>query len=105
MHGIGRTGAARDLFERLIGLRNDVGMLAEECDPGTGRHLGNTPQAFSLVGLVNAARRLGYLRTQSAMVCTSPGPGTPTGAGVWWSRPSSRTWKDADMKKMVLPCC
>ncbi|WP_433221430.1 hypothetical protein ACQP00_20620 [Dactylosporangium sp. CS-047395] len=33
-------------------------MLSEEYAPGTGRHLGNTPQAFSLVGLVNAARHL-----------------------------------------------
>ncbi|GLZ02129.1 hypothetical protein Acsp02_93800 [Actinoplanes sp. NBRC 103695] len=59
LHGIGRTSEATDLFERLLTLRNDVGMLAEEYDPATGRHLGNTPQAFSLVGLVNAARRLG----------------------------------------------
>ncbi|AEV84553.1 glucoamylase [Actinoplanes sp. SE50] len=59
LHGIGRTVEATELFERLLSLRNDVGMLAEEYDPGSGRHLGNTPQAFSLVGLVNAARRLG----------------------------------------------
>jgi GH15 family glucan-1,4-alpha-glucosidase len=59
LHGIGRTHEATALFERLLGLRNDVGMLAEEYDPATGHHLGNTPQAFSLVGLVNAARHLG----------------------------------------------
>ncbi|USQ77687.1 glycoside hydrolase family 15 protein [Ornithinimicrobium cryptoxanthini] len=58
LHGIGRTGEARDLFERLLGLRNDLGLLAEEHDPVTGRHLGNTPQAFSHVGLVNSARVL-----------------------------------------------
>jgi GH15 family glucan-1,4-alpha-glucosidase len=55
----GRRSAARRLFERLLELRNDVGMLSEEYDPATGRQLGNTPQAFSLVGLVNAARHLG----------------------------------------------
>ncbi|AJP04987.1 glucoamylase [Streptomyces cyaneogriseus subsp. noncyanogenus] len=55
LHGTGRRREALDLFERLLDLRNDVGMLAEEYDPSTGRHLGNTPQAFSLVGLVNSA--------------------------------------------------
>ncbi|MEU8662521.1 glycoside hydrolase family 15 protein [Actinoplanes philippinensis] len=62
LQGIGRTTEATALFERLLTLRNDVGMLAEEYDPATGRHLGNTPQAFSLVGLVNAAHRLGTSR-------------------------------------------
>jgi GH15 family glucan-1,4-alpha-glucosidase len=66
LHGIGRTGEATKLFERLLGLRNDVGMLAEEYDPGTGRHLGNTPQAFSLVGLVNAARALAGTTTKTS---------------------------------------
>ena len=58
LHGTGRRRAARELFERLLDLRNDVGLLAEEYDPVTGRHLGNTPQAFSHVGLINTARHL-----------------------------------------------
>ncbi len=58
LHGIGQTARAEALFERLVSLCNDVGMLSEEYDPPTGRHLGNTPQAFSLVGLVNSARHL-----------------------------------------------
>ena len=58
LHGIGRRDEAGALFERLLALRNDVGLLAEEYDPATGRQLGNTPQAFSHVGLVNAARHL-----------------------------------------------
>jgi GH15 family glucan-1,4-alpha-glucosidase len=58
LHGVGRAGEALAVFERLLSLRNDVGMLAEEVDPATGAHLGNTPQAFSLVGLVNSARQL-----------------------------------------------
>ena len=58
LHGTGRRRAARELFERLLDLRNDVGLLAEEYDPATGRHLGNTPQAFSHVGLINTARHL-----------------------------------------------
>ncbi|MEV3972851.1 glycoside hydrolase family 15 protein [Streptomyces sp. NPDC050698] len=55
LHGIGRHREALDLFERLLTLRNDVGLLSEEYDPLTGRHLGNTPQAFSMVGLINSA--------------------------------------------------
>ncbi|MFD5742088.1 glycoside hydrolase family 15 protein [Streptomyces massasporeus] len=54
----GRTKEARELFERLAGLANDVGLLAEEFDPVTGRHLGNFPQAFSHIGLVNTALAL-----------------------------------------------
>ena len=58
LHAIGRVDEAVDLFERLLQLRNDVGMMSEEYAPDLGRHLGNTPQAFSLVGLVNSARAL-----------------------------------------------
>jgi GH15 family glucan-1,4-alpha-glucosidase len=53
--GIGRVEEARVLFERLLDLRNDLGLLSEEHDTVTGRQLGNTPQAFSHVGLVNSA--------------------------------------------------
>ncbi|MQM28227.1 glycoside hydrolase family 15 protein [Glycomyces albidus] len=58
LHGIGREQEARDLFERLLKVRNDLGLLSEEYDPATGRQLGNTPQAYSHVGLVNSARHL-----------------------------------------------
>ena len=53
-----RTDEARQLFERLIALRNDVGLLSEEFDPASGRLVGNFPQAFSHVGLVNTAHNL-----------------------------------------------
>jgi GH15 family glucan-1,4-alpha-glucosidase len=53
-----RTQDARDLFDRLLALRNDVGLLAEEYDPVNRRQLGNFPQAFSHVALVNSAIRL-----------------------------------------------
>jgi GH15 family glucan-1,4-alpha-glucosidase len=49
---------ARALFERLLSVRNDVGLLAEEYDPRAQRLLGNFPQAFSHVGLVNTAYNL-----------------------------------------------
>ncbi len=59
LHGIGREQQARALFERLLDLRNDLGLLSEEYDTRARRQLGNTPQAFSHVGLVNTARHLG----------------------------------------------
>ncbi len=55
---LGRRGEAGALFERLLALRNDVGLLAEEYDPRAGRFLGNFPQAFSHVALVNTATNL-----------------------------------------------
>lgn len=58
LHGIGRRDEARALFERLLDLRNDVGLLGEQYDTDTARQLGNFPQAFSMVGLINTARHL-----------------------------------------------
>ncbi len=52
----GEHEQARELFERLLGLVNDVGLLSESYDPVGRRHLGNFPQAFSHVALANAAR-------------------------------------------------
>jgi GH15 family glucan-1,4-alpha-glucosidase len=52
---MGRQAEAEALFTRLVGLRNDVGLLAEEWDPAAGRMLGNFPQAFSHTGLVESA--------------------------------------------------
>jgi GH15 family glucan-1,4-alpha-glucosidase len=54
----GRTAQAQALFERLLGVRNDVGLLAEEYDPIARRQLGNVPQAFSHVALINTAFNL-----------------------------------------------
>ena len=54
----GRRAEARELFERLLATCNDVGLLAEEYDSRARRQLGNFPQAFSHVGLINTARNL-----------------------------------------------
>jgi GH15 family glucan-1,4-alpha-glucosidase len=56
----GRRQEAEDLFRRLLSLRNDLGLLAEEYDVRAGRQVGNFPQAFSHVALVNTALNLGF---------------------------------------------
>ena len=55
LHLIGRKKEARELFERLLEIRNDLGLLSEEYNPTSKRQLGNFPQAFSHVSLVNCA--------------------------------------------------
>ncbi len=59
---LGRMDEARALFERLLAIRNDVGLLAEHYDPRARRQLGNFPQAFSHVGLINTAHNLSQAR-------------------------------------------
>lgn len=55
---LGQEERARRLFERLLGLRNDVGLLAEEYDVKAQRLVGNFPQAFSHIGLIGSAHYL-----------------------------------------------
>jgi GH15 family glucan-1,4-alpha-glucosidase len=55
-----RDDEARELFERLLSIRNDLGLLSEEYDPKAKRLLGNFPQAFTHVGLVNSAYNLSH---------------------------------------------
>jgi GH15 family glucan-1,4-alpha-glucosidase len=71
--GIGRTTEAEAVFERLLDLRSDLGMLSEEYDITAGRQVGNTPQAFSHVGLVNTARHLSDTRPASDRLTTKKG--------------------------------
>jgi len=61
----GRFDDAHVLFERLLSLRNDVGLLAEEYDPRSKRQLGNFPQAFSHIALVGTAFNLGRVEEQN----------------------------------------
>jgi GH15 family glucan-1,4-alpha-glucosidase len=58
LHLIGEYDEAVAIFERLLALRNDLGLLSEEYDPRYGRQVGNTPQAFSHVPLIQAALNL-----------------------------------------------
>jgi GH15 family glucan-1,4-alpha-glucosidase len=55
---IGHEDRAHELFDKLLSLRNDLGLLSEEYDPRYGRQVGNTPQAFSHVPLIQAALNL-----------------------------------------------
>ncbi|HEX3499345.1 MAG TPA: glycoside hydrolase family 15 protein, partial [Stellaceae bacterium] len=55
---LGRLDDATALFERLLALRNDVGLLSEEYDPAAKRLVGNFPQAFSHIALINSAHNL-----------------------------------------------
>jgi GH15 family glucan-1,4-alpha-glucosidase len=68
---MGRLDDATKLFERLLSLRNDVGLLAEEYDPRQGRLLGNFPQALTHVGLVTSAYNLDRARKARAKAMRS----------------------------------
>ena len=66
---LGRDRDARQLLDRLLGLRNDLGLLSEEYDPVAGCLVGNFPQAFSHVSLVNSASKLsGHEKPSSSHV-------------------------------------
>ncbi|MFG2636049.1 hypothetical protein ACGFX8_19545 [Streptomyces sp. NPDC048362] len=58
LHGAGREAEARESFDRLVGLANDVGLPAEEHDPGRGRRLGGFPQVFGHIAPVTTALTL-----------------------------------------------
>ena len=58
LHLIGRTDEAKEMFERVLAVQNDLGLFSEEYDPIAKRQLGNFPQAFTHLALVNSARIL-----------------------------------------------
>ncbi|MGH3274751.1 MAG: glycoside hydrolase family 15 protein, partial [Streptosporangiaceae bacterium] len=97
---VGRLQEAKQLFGRLLDLRNDVGLLAEEYDPARRRLVGNFPQAFSHVGLVNSAFNLAVADSTSesgsrqgprpgplASAATRTGPRGPVSPGCWFRAP------------------
>jgi GH15 family glucan-1,4-alpha-glucosidase len=75
LHGAGRDEEAVALFERLLSLRNDVGLLSEEYDTIGGRQVGNLPQAFSHLALVTSAQQLSHGREGAT---TDQAPVVPT---------------------------
>lgn len=78
---LGRVDEAQALFDHLLSLRNDVGLLAEEYDPVAGRQLGNFPQAFSHLALINTATSLagqaGTAHQRAAGSCETAGAPAP----------------------------
>ena len=72
LHLIGEESEAAELFERLLELRSDVGLLSEEYDPRYHRQVGNTPQAFSHVPLILAALNLENHQRQTSRRATAP---------------------------------
>jgi GH15 family glucan-1,4-alpha-glucosidase len=77
---MGETERAREIFERLLGCANDVGLLSEEIDPATGELLGNFPQAFTHIGLVNAAWAISRA-TLDEQALSTPGRRQAPGSG------------------------
>lgn len=71
----GRLEEAEELFERLLSLRNDVGLLAEQYNPIGKRQLGNFPQAFSHVAMVNSAFGLSNASRSTAYIRRIPSTG------------------------------
>ena len=72
---LGRTDDAVHMFERLLALRNDVGLLSEEYDPRAKRQVGNFPQAFSHIALLNTAFNLGRAESNAPMPAVQRGDG------------------------------
>jgi GH15 family glucan-1,4-alpha-glucosidase len=73
----GEVERGRALFERLLGYLNDVGLLAEQIDPASGQQVGNFPQAFSHMGLINSALQLSKASTSSRL------PADPAKTARW----------------------
>jgi GH15 family glucan-1,4-alpha-glucosidase len=94
LHMIGEYDEAVAVFERLLALRNDLGLLSEEYDPRYGRQVGNTPQAFSHVPLIQAALNLeGHAldHCRRHEVAKAAAAGDATVAGAAGASPSGTT--------------
>jgi GH15 family glucan-1,4-alpha-glucosidase len=70
----GEVERAEALFDQLVGYANDLGLLAEEVDTASGELLGNFPQAFSHIGLINAASRIDEARREADQLATQASP-------------------------------
>jgi GH15 family glucan-1,4-alpha-glucosidase len=84
----GRNADAEALFEMLLGVRNDVGLLSEEYDPRNRAQLGNFPQALSHVALIITARNLSHRGGPSEH--RSTGMEQPVEVGARWKKPASK---------------
>jgi GH15 family glucan-1,4-alpha-glucosidase len=77
----GELDQATATFERAVGAINEVGLLAEEVDPGSGEMIGNFPQAFSHIGLINAAWAIAQAQERTAAPWPGSGSRFRRGAG------------------------
>ena len=73
---LGEQAEGQKLFARLLGLRNDLGLLSEEYDVTAQRLVGNFPQAFSHVALINTAHNLARASKPAEQRAGGPPPGT-----------------------------
>lgn len=90
--GLGELDRAQELLERMIGRSNDLGLYSEEIDHRTGMFLGNFPQAFSHLGLINAIVNLGRARGE---VASAPGGDTGDLTGAIPSGPETRARRES----------
>ena len=78
----GDVDAARDTFEHVVSLANDLGLLAEEIDPEDGSQLGNFPQAFTHVGVIFAALSLARAERRKSAVDDARSAAKPGALGI-----------------------
>jgi GH15 family glucan-1,4-alpha-glucosidase len=78
LHLMGREEEAREVFERVLKVRTPLGLLSEEYDTEAGRLVGNFPQAFSHISLINCARMLSrHVRASDPMAPTPAAEASP----------------------------
>ena len=100
----GELDQATATFERAVAAINDVGLLAEEVDPGSGEMIGNFPQAFSHIGLVNAAWAISQAQVRAAEPDARPGHATaPSPYPAQMTRPGSGTDAASHMGTVTPP--
>ena len=100
----GELDQATATFERAVAAINDVGLLAEEVDPGSGEMIGNFPQAFSHIGLVNAAWAISQARVRAADPDARPGPAAaPSPYPAQLTRPGPGTDATSHMGTVTPP--
>ncbi len=102
---LGRTDEAREIFERLRAVRNDVGLFAEEYDPVAGCMVGNFPQAFSHVAFVNTAANLSLGRHGSSPRSRARRESLPRRGDDGWRRTHAPSSRPRRARRRWEDCC
>ena len=100
---VGELDQATATFERAVAAINDVGLLAEEVDPGSGEAIGNFPQAFSHIGLVNAAWAISQAQVRAAEPDAPLGRAAPSPYPARMTQPGSGTDATSHRATMTPP--